>query len=328
MKKKIAGVLLLVALLAGGYWGYSHYTAGETDSLQASGTIEATEVALSAKLAGTLQDITVKTGDTVKEGQLVATIVRNDLLAQKERDELGVIKARALYQDMASGARGQEIKEAEIMVNTASVNLDKAQKDYDRNLSLHQDGVLSISEMERSETALKQYTNQLESAQSKLSLLKSGSRPGQIEAARAELERNEAVLKFSLAQLEDTKIISPLEGTVLTRSFEAGEFVQAGARVATVANLKDMWIKVYIATDDLPGIKLGQGVSFTVSGSPEIYKGTVEEIASKGEFTPKAIQTKKERTNIVYGVKIRISSENGVLKPGMPADVTFAKGDI
>lgn len=328
MKKKVAGALILVALLAGGYWGYSHYPGGDKDVLQASGTIEATEVALSAKLAGTLQEITVKTGDTVKEGQLVATIVRNDLLAQKERDELGVIKARALYQDMASGARGQEIKEAEIMVNTASVNLDKAQKDYDRNLSLHQDGVLSISEMERSETALKQYTNQLESAQSKLSLLKSGSRPGQIEAARAELERNEAVLKFSLAQLEDTKIISPLEGTVLTRSFEAGEFVQAGARVATVANLKDMWIKVYIATDDLPGVKLGQGVSFTVSGSPEIYKGTVEEIASKGEFTPKAIQTKKERTNIVYGVKIRISSENGVLKPGMPADVTFAKGDI
>jgi HlyD family secretion protein len=96
-----------------------------------------------------------------------------------------------------------------------------------------------------------------------------------------------------------------------------------GAVLATVANLNKLWVKVYIPTDDLPVIKLGQKVHFTVSGDNHQYTGTVINIASKGEFTPKTIQTKKERTNVVFAVKIGINNENGVLKPGMPADVVF-----
>jgi len=98
-----------------------------------------------------------------------------------------------------------------------------------------------------------------------------------------------------------------------------------GAAVLTVADLKNLWIKVYIPTDDLPAIKLNQRVRFTVSGESRTFKGTVIEIASKGEFTPKSIQTKKERTNVVFGVKIRVDDRSGVLKPGMPADAVFVR---
>lgn len=309
---------------AGIYWGYAGYGKEKHPSaLQATGTIEATQVELRAKLPGTLQNLTIDTGDRVTKGQLVAVVARNDLIAQKERDALGVLKARAQLADLTSGAREQEIKEAEIAVDTARTNYDKAVKDYDRGKVLFGGQAISEAEMERLEIALKQSQNQLESAKSRLSLLLAGSRPELVEAARAELERSKAVLKASEALLEDTKIICPIDGTVLTKNFEEGEMVQAGAPVATVANLNDMWIKVYIPTDDLPRIRLGQQVKFTVSGSPVEYTGTIEEIASQGEFTPRTIQTKKERTNIVYAVKIRINNENGVLKPGMPADVTI-----
>ena len=91
--------------------------------------------------------------------------------------------------------------------------------------------------------------------------------------------------------------------------------------------MDDLWIKVYIPTDDLPKVALGQKVTFTVSGWPEIFEGVVEEIAARGEFTPKTIQTKQERTNVVFAVKIRISSKGNVLKPGMPADVVFSGGE-
>jgi HlyD family secretion protein len=93
-----------------------------------------------------------------------------------------------------------------------------------------------------------------------------------------------------------------------------------------LSDLENLWIKVYIPTDDLPSVKLGQKVSFSVSGVSQSFEGTVREIATEGEFTPKTIQTKKERTNIVFGVKISISSVDGILKPGMPADVTFLGG--
>lgn len=324
MRKKVAVILVLAILGFGAWWGYDRYVKEKQPSaLQATGTIEATQVELRAKLPGTLRNFEVAAGDQVMKGRQIAVIVRNDLIAQRERDALGVLKARAQLDDLTSGAREQEIREAEIAVNTAQTNYDKAVSDHNRASTLYREKVISESEMERAQTALKQAQNQLESAKARLDLLNSGNRPGQIEAARAELERSAAVLKSSEALLEDTKIICPIDGTVLNKNFEEGEYVQAGASVATVADLNDMWIKVYIPTDDLPRIKLGQRVKFTVSGSATEYTGTVEEIASKGEFTPKTIQTKKERTNIVYAVKIRVGGENGVLKPGMPADVTF-----
>ncbi len=324
MKKRIAGLLLVAALCFLGYLGYDRYIGEkQSDGLQAAGTIEATQVELRAKVAGTLRGLTVSAGDTVVKDQQVAEIVRNDLVAQKERDALSVAKARAQLNDLTSGAREQEIKEAQIAVDTAGVNCDKAAKDYERASILYAEKVISDAEMERAETAYKQSQNALESAKIRLSLLLEGSRPEQIEAARAELERNIAVLKASEALFEDTRITCPINGTVLTRNFEDGEVVQAGASVATVANLNDMWIKVYIPTDDLPRIKLGQQVKFTVSGSSQEHPGVIEEIASQGEYTPKTIQTKKERTNIVYAVKIKVNNENNVLKPGMPADVVL-----
>ncbi|MDF9406894.1 HlyD family efflux transporter periplasmic adaptor subunit [Pelotomaculum isophthalicicum JI] len=323
MKRKIAIGVLLVLLSAGAYWGYVKYGKTQPAGIQATGTIEATKVQLCAKVPGTLQNVTINSGDPVKKGQLVAIVARNDLIAQKERDALGVLKAEAQLADLTSGARWQEIKDAEIAVNIARTNYDKTDKDYQRALALFQAQAISKSEIENAETALRQAKNQVDSAESKLSLLESGSRPEQIEAARTELERNNAILKASEAALEDTRVLSPIDGSVLTKNFEEGEFIQAGASVATVVNTNDMWIKIYLPTDDLPKIKIGRQVAFTVSGSEEKYTGIIEEIATSGEYTPKTIQTKKERTNIVYEVKIRISDENGTLKPGMPADVTI-----
>ncbi len=324
MKKKVAVVLIAALFCAASYLVYSYFIKEkELPGLQATGTIEATQVELRAKLSGTLRDFKISEGELVKKDQLVAVINRNDLIAQKERDTLGVLEAQAQLDDLTSGAREQEIKEAEIAVDTAQTNCDQAGRDYERVKALYDQKVIPESEMEKSETAYKQAKNQLDAAKNRLSLLLSGNRPDKIKTARAELERSKAILKASGALLEDTKIITPINGTVLSKNVENGEMVQTGASIATIADLDNLWIKVYIPTDDLPKIKLGQQVIFTVSGGSVKYTGQIEEIASQGEFTPKTIQTKKERTNIVYAVKIRIKNENGVLKPGMPADVTI-----
>lgn len=324
MKKRIAALLLIVAFGSLCYLGYDRYVKeNQPDTLEATGTIEATQVELRAKVAGALRGLAVSAGDPVAKDQLVAEIVRNDLVAQKERDALSVARAQAQLNDLIAGAREQEIEEAQIAVDTARLNYDQAAKDYDRAVALYKEKVISDTDMEGAETACKKSRNALESAKIRLSLLVAGSRPEQIEAARAELERNIAVLKATEALFADTKIICPINGTVLTRNFEDGEVVQAGASVATIANLNDMWIKIYIPTDDLPKIKLGQQVKFTVSGSAGEYTGVIAEIASQGEYTPKTIQTKKERANIVYAVKIKVNNENNILKPGMPAEVVL-----
>ena len=140
------------------------------------------------------------------------------------------------------------------------------------------------------------------------------------------MERTQAVLKSTEAMIEDLKIYAPLDGVVLTKNYELGEYVTPGAVVATIANLEDLWIKVYIPTDDLPKIFLGQKVTFTVSGSPKIFEGVVQEIATKENLLPEQFK-RKRKSKCCFAVKIGIKNGEGILKPGMPADVVFSGGD-
>ena len=325
MKKEriIALAVLGVIVLSAAYWSVTRCLNTDSLAIVASGTIEATTVELNARMAGVIKTIKVKAGDTVEKGQPVAELLRNDLVAQRKRDELTVVKAEAALNDLLSGAREQEKAEAAANVNIARANYSRALDDYENAEALFAVAAISRVELDKAKTAAEITKNQLQAATSRLALLESGTRPEQINAARVEVQRSEAVLNATLAMLEDLKIAAPLAGTVITKNYHEGEYVQPGASLATIADLNDLWIKVYIPTDDLPRIQLGQKVKFNVSGVDRDFEGIVDEIATKGEFTPKTIQTKKERTNIVFSVKIRIKNDGGMLKPGMPADVEF-----
>lgn len=323
--KRVVILLLVLLVSTGSMWTYRDYFGQKDTTIEATGTIEATTVELNSRLSGSIKSIVVNTGDPVSEGQLVVELSRKDLLAQRERDALGVLKAEAQLLDLYSGSRGQEINEASANVNLARYNFEKSTADYNRAEALLNEAAISKVEFEKTQVSLELSKYQLQAADSRLSLLQDGSRPQIINAAIAEVERNKAILKATDSMLEDIKIYSPLNGVIIHKNYETGEFILAGASVATVADLENLWIKVYIPTDDLPHIKLGQVVFFTVSGYNKEFTGEVVEIASKGEFTPKTIQTKKERTNVVFGVKIKINSNEGVLKPGMPADVVIGR---
>jgi HlyD family secretion protein len=326
MEKKIPKplIFLLLLLVAGGsYWGYIKYFSSTSSNILATGTIEATTVDLNAKAAGTIMTLVLQEGQVVKKDQLLAELIRSDLAAQRERDALGVLVAEAKLTDLGSGARGQEVKEAIANLNIAQINLDKSNQDLDRAEKLAQEGAIPQLDLDQARINLNLKKNLLEVAQSRLSLLQAGNRPSLISGAAAEVERAKAILKATESMLEDMKIYSPIEGTILSKNYEQGEFVQMGVALATIADLSRLWIKVYIPTDDLPAVKLGQQVHFTISGDKNQHIGTVTHISSQGEFTPKTIQTKQERTNVVFAVKISVENENNMLKPGMPADVIF-----
>lgn len=326
--KKNSGILLISMLLllgAASYWVYIKYFHQAGSLIQASGTIEATTVDLTAKSAGTIKMLAFQEGSTVQKNILLAELSRSDLTAQQARDALAVQAAQANLEDLQSGSRAQEIKAAQANLNIAQINLDQAILDLARADQLYQGGALSQQawEQAQSNTQLKQ--NQLEVAQANLELLQAGSRPAKIAAAATEVERTQAVLQATQSLLDDLKLYCPMGGTVLTRNYEPGEYVAAGVSLASIADLEHLWVKVYIPTDDLPAVQLGEPVQFTVSGDATQYTGTVSHIASQGEFTPKTIQTKQERTNVVYEVKISIDNASGALKPGMPADVVFER---
>jgi Multidrug resistance efflux pump len=180
-----------------------------------------------------------------------------------------------------------------------------------------------IAEIQRNDLAAQLERDKLNVAiaQNNLDALPSGSSDHTITAAQDQVMLMQAVVKATEAQLADLQIKSPIDGTIQAKDYEIGEYVTAGSTLATVVNLDQVWINVYIPTDDLPFIELGREANFTISGLDRVFTGTIAEIASQGEFTPKTIQTKRERANIVYKVKIAVDNPEGLLKPGMPADV-------
>lgn len=323
-RKKAFGIaLVLIVLGAASYYYYVHYYLDRNKLLQASGTIEATTVEVCARLNGTVAKLPVNEGSQVKKDQLVGELLRSDLLAQRERDALGVLAAEARYNDLASGFRAEEVEEAQSNLSLAEANREQAVIDLTRVQQLFDAGALSREKLEAAQLNKTTRDKQAEVARARLRMLESGNRPGVVSGAAAELERSKAVLKTTEAMLADLTVTAPLSGTVTSKNYEVGEYVPMGASLLSISDLNSLWIKVYIPSDDLPRIKLNQPVKVTVSGSSRTFPGRVSYIASRGEFTPKTIQTKKERANVVFGVKVKVENQNQVLKPGMPADVIF-----
>jgi HlyD family secretion protein len=144
------------------------------------------------------------------------------------------------------------------------------------------------------------------------------------EVARARIDSLQASLELAEIRLNYADLKSPLDGFVLVKSAEAGEVMQVGSPVFTIADLKDIWLTAYINETDLGKVKLNQTANVTTDTYPgKIYKGRVSFISEEAEFTPKQIQTKEERTKLVYRIKITIDNVSMELKPGMPADAAI-----
>ena len=161
-------------------------------------------------------------------------------------------------------------------------------------------------------------------AAERLKLIEEGPRQETIAQARARTDQARAAVSLAEARLSYTELVSPLEGVVLSHHIEAGEYVAAGTPIVTVAELARPWVRAYVEQPDLGRIRHGEPVTVRVDSFPDrTFHGTVGFIASEAEFTPKSVQTTKERARLVFRIKVYVDNPQGELKPGMPADVFF-----
>ena len=145
-----------------------------------------------------------------------------------------------------------------------------------------------------------------------------------LSAARHTVAQNEAVMNISAQSVKDLSVPVPLSGVILTKNYEPGEYVNAGASIATVADLSDCWVKVYVSPEELGRLRLGQCADVSIDGAPnQVRPGRIKEIKDSAEYTPRQSITRNERANLVFAVKVAVSNEDGIMKPGMPADVIF-----
>jgi HlyD family secretion protein len=168
----------------------------------------------------------------------------------------------------------------------------------------------------------------LSQAKERYALVRKGPRSEEIESARARVSGAEEALSLARTRLGYAEVVSPLTGVCVTQNVEPGEFVNPGTPVVTVADLQNVWLRGYIEETDLGRVKIGQKVEVRADTYPDkVYAGTLTFISSESEFTPRNVQTQKERVKLVYRVKVSIENPAMELKPGMPAEgVIFVDG--
>ena len=322
-KKKIARILVIgiVVLATLGVVGYKLY--GRTENgITATGTIEVTKTDVTPKVGGYLVERNFQEGDQVKVGQILARIDRPDLDAQLKRDDAALAKARAQLRDLELGSREQELQEASANLAAARAQASRAKADYERNAKLFKEQAIAAQQLDNYRSIHEVAANALLAAQSRYSLLMAGNRPETIEAQRLEVERSVAVLAGSRIQMQDTVVASPLSGRILSKNYEKGEYVNAGAAIATIGDMKDCWVKIYVSTEQLGQIRLGQKAKIRIDAYPnKNFQGEIKEINQNAEYTPRQSITQRERANMVFGVKVRIDNADEMMKPGLPADV-------
>lgn len=149
-----------------------------------------------------------------------------------------------------------------------------------------------------------------------------------VEAAKAtassQADAARAGVRALEAQLSDTRVVSPVRATVMTRTVQPGELVAAGRPLMTLVDLGDLYVRVFVSERDVGRLRVGQGASIAIDAlAGRRFQGTVGEIAQQAEFTPKDVHMKDEREKLVFAVKVRVANPERLLKPGMPADVTI-----
>jgi HlyD family secretion protein len=203
----------------------------------------------------------------------------------------------------------------------AQADLEEKKLDNDRAQRLFSKDEVSAQDRDLAATALKRAEAIFKAAQQRLSEAVEGSRKEDIAIARANLNEASANLGLSQVNLAYAILRAPSTGVITSRQAELGEVVAPGSPVATLADLDHIWLRAYIAETDLGSIHWGQEATVTTDTYPgKLYHGHISFISSNAEFTPKSVQTYKERVTLVYRIKIDIDNPNHELKPGMPAD--------
>jgi HlyD family secretion protein len=273
-----------------------------TQPPDAYGNIEATEVVVGSEMSGQLQAFVPLEGNHLTAGALVAIVDTSALVIQMQQ---------AASQRTATGSRVNEIsKQAGVLEAQRAI----AARAYERQRRLFEQQATTAQQLDQAERDYRTLVAQI------------AATAAQRQTASHDVASSDARVAQIRDQIRKSRMTNPITGTVLTTYAKAGEFVQVGQPLYKIANLDTVELRAYVTEPQLSQVKIGRSVSVSVDvGNKErrSLTGTVSWVSSQAEFTPTPIETRDERANLVYAIKVRVPNPNGLLKIGMPADVQF-----
>ncbi len=313
----------------------------------ATGTFEATEITVSAESAGQLKTFNISEGQVLNNGVTVGqidarqlTLKRNQLATNNEQlaathGQLDANKRQLAANKQATSSRQLDLKKQVAAIRQQIVN---QQRERQRFTELLKDGAVARKQVDDIDYQLQVLKKQLAATEEQIASQNAAladqnkgitAQMEGIDAQQAVVNAQQAGVRSQQAQIDDqiahTFIKSPITGTVLEKYAEAGEFVAVGKPLFKVANMKRMFIRAYITSEQLKNIRLGQKVKVMADygkGQRKAYNGVITWISSRSEFTPKTIVTDDERADLVYAIKIQFQND-GYVKIGMYGEVKF-----
>lgn len=315
-------IALLLSLLPFFFFGCT--SSGDENKIEASGNIEAVNVTVSSQVTGKVLSLLKDEGERVRRGDTVMIIDSESLSYQLRQAEASAEAARAQLNLLRTGAREEDIRQGEEAVRQAEINVETAKRDKERMESLFKSRSITQKQYEDAVSRLNLTSAQLSSAQENLKKLTDYARPEDIEQAAANLKRQLAAVDLLKKQIRDSYVVSPTDGIIVKKFFEPGETVTMLSSLFRVSNMNTVDLIIYVSEAELGKVKLGQTANVSSDTYPDKkYEGKVTFISPEAEFTPKNIQTKDERTKLVFAVKIKINNPDLDLKSGMPADAVI-----
>ncbi len=285
----------------------------------AAGNFEADEVIVSAEQNGALLVFDVSEGQKLEQNQIVGQI---DVEAQKLQKQQTQATISALQQKTVTPNAQIEVVRKQLAAQQAQLN--HLQREKNRTQNLVNADAAPKKQLDDINASITELNRQMAATRSQIDLYQSNAatQNRSILSERAPIERSAAVIQN---QIEKGQIVNPQAGTVLTKYAMQGEMATIGRPLYKIANVDTINLKAYVTGDQLPKIKIGQPVTVRIDDGDKGYKSyaaTISWISSKAEFTPKTIQTKKERENLVYAIKARVKNDD-YLKIGMYGEVLF-----
>jgi HlyD family secretion protein len=291
--RALIGVCLAVAVTA----------CSRDNKPDAYGTFEAVEVVVSAETTGQLVTFTPVEGAQLARGTVVALVDTTQLALQRQQ---------VVAQRQATGSRANEVTR---QIAVLQIQRDVARRNYERTRRLFEEKAATAQQLDQAERDYRVLGAQIEAARA------------QLQSVAREGSSSEARVAQIGEQLDKSRVQNPVTGTVLATFVHAGEIVQPGQALYRIANLDTLTLRAYVSETQLHSIKLGSPVEVRIDSGENktiAMPGTIAWIASKAEFTPTPIQTRDERADLVYAVKVRVPNPRGLLKIGMPGDVTIS----
>ena len=289
--------------------------------IESSGILESVEVNVSSRVAGQLLHLRVQEGANVIKGDTLAIIDNETQQLQLQQAQAGIDLAEAQFQLLKNGARREDLQSAEETVRQTESGFRSAKSDFERIKELFSSNAVSKKQYEDAESRFTITQAQYNSAKQNFQKLQRFARTEELNAAKARVDQAKAQANLIKKQIADSYIIAPVSGTITYKPVEEGELIGTGTIIVRISRLEKMELMIYINETELGKVKIGSTANVVIDTFPDKkYPATVVYVSPVAEFTPRNVQTKDERTKLVFGVKLEVENANGELKSGMPAD--------